>query len=171
MNTVLDSRAKARMRSALSKVCAIGFSSSTCLPAAKLSAAACSCRSWGSMRSTASKVPAASASCSEENAGAPVRSAIAWACSGFASTTAVTSIFGAWSRMPRQCALAMLPQPTRAIVTLSAMSSPPLISPIRGTVPRYFAVSRATAASLSSMPKPGLSVSCIAPFFGSTCSP
>ena len=88
--------AAARIRSQLSRLWAIGFSRQTCLPAAKDCSAASSCRSWGSMMSTASKSPLANASGRDVNAGAPVRSDIAATLSGTVSTTAVTSIRGAW---------------------------------------------------------------------------
>ena len=96
MKTRPDASAAAMIRAQASRVGAIGFSSTTCLPAANDSMAAGSCRSCGSIRSTASKSPSASAADKEVNARPPVRSAIAAARAGSASTTAVTSISGAW---------------------------------------------------------------------------
>ena len=95
MKTRPDASAAAMIRAQASRVGAIGFSSTTCLPAANDSIAAGSCRSCGSIRSTASKSPSASAADKEVKARPPVRSAIAAARAGSASTTAVTSISGA----------------------------------------------------------------------------
>ena len=100
MKTVPARRAASWMRAQASSVSAIGFSSSTCLPAANACVASSSCRSCGTMMSTASNSPAASAGSREAKVRAPVRAAIAAAALGSGSTAAVTRVRGAACSMP-----------------------------------------------------------------------
>ena len=101
----------------------MGFSSSTCLPASKHCMTADSCRSWGSMMSTASKSPPTRASSSVANALAPVRSEKAFALSASISMAAVTLIRGACSRMPARWKRAISPHPRSASVRFEDMAN------------------------------------------------